>query len=101
MYYRRFPNSESIPCPAVPSGIADLYFFEATNIMPDNPIDQAQAEAAHVQPIEPIANQAQELRPGKLQKVLPQIQQLSHEVGGIDKLASIVEAVKSAKRDRT
>lgn len=68
--------------------------FEEDLIMATDQRGQKQPDAAHAQPIDPVVQSAEPAETGKLQEVLPQIKDLSQQVGGIDKLSDIVDSLK-------
>lgn len=71
---------------------------ERDNLMMNHPPGQAQPDAGHAQPIDPILDPPQPTDAGhQLQDVLPQIQNLSQQVGGMDNLSEIIDSIKTFK----
>jgi hypothetical protein len=76
--------------------------------MENRPGPQAQPQAAHAQPVDPVADalqgaadgepgQAPSSDPNQLQEVLPEIKDLAQKVGGMKKLAEIAETLEQTE----
>jgi hypothetical protein len=69
---------------------------------------QSQPQAAHAQPVDPVADALQGVAEGepeqepasgstRLQEVLPEIKELAQKVGGMKRLAEIAETLQQAE----
>ncbi|MCI0458234.1 MAG: hypothetical protein L0Z62_14815 [Gemmataceae bacterium] len=60
--------------------------------------DPTQPQAAHAQPIDPAAHalEGNQEQP-RLQEILPEIQSLAQKVGGMKRLAEIIETLEQSR----
>jgi hypothetical protein len=75
--------------------------------MDTTPTPQAQPQAAHAEPVDPVRDALQGTAPGspeegpgdpnRLQEVLPEIKDLAQKVGGMKNLAEIAETLEQAE----